>query len=77
MLRSKPESFRIPSTFLSEKDSPIPNLEFYVHHLLASGLPQLDHSPTIDYEHPTHTEDLQQASLSSTLPGLGGSPINM
>ena len=60
--------FWIPSTFLIEKGSLVPNLEFYIHHLLASGLPQLDHCPTIDYELPTHIEDLEQApSLVSSL----------
>ena len=58
MLRSKPEMFWIQSTFLFEKDSPIPNLEFYIHHLLASGLPQSDHCPIVDYELPTNIEDL-------------------
>ena len=58
MLRSKPEMFWIPSTFLLEKESPIPNLEYYIHHLLASRLPQLDHCLAIDYELPAHIEDL-------------------
>ena len=69
-IKFQTRDFWIPSTFLSEKDSLVPNLEYYIHHLLASGLPQSNYCPTIDYELPAHIEGFDKLNSPSIFPSF-------